>query len=276
LSPSAAGLPRGVRRRTRGLRREEVAELAGIGTGWYTFLEQGRDVRPSEGAVRRIARALQLDDAEKRYLLNLALESAPRGRGEEAITPVLRNVMSAGIACPAFVVGQRWDLLDYNELANAVFDFEHIPDRNLLRGTFTPEARLFHVYWEQMARQSVATFRARNARLLRDPWILGIIDELERLSPEFRAWWSEQAVSEMYSGHSTYDHPFVGRLQFDYTLLEPADSRNLTLQVCSADGVETEHRLAELVRQARRGEHDEAHNIHTVLAARTHRRAAAG
>ena len=93
LTPKAAGLPSGLRRRTPGLRREEVAQLAGIGSGWYTFLEQGRDVRPSEAALLRISSALELNQAEKKYLLNLALDSTPRSRAPEVVPPVLDSVL---------------------------------------------------------------------------------------------------------------------------------------------------------------------------------------
>jgi transcriptional regulator with XRE-family HTH domain len=101
LTPTAAGLPSGRRRKTPGLRREEVAELAGIGSGWYTFLEQGRDVRPSEGALFRIARALKLNRSERKYLLNLALESPPRSSAEEVIPPVVHLVATTrlGLSC---------------------------------------------------------------------------------------------------------------------------------------------------------------------------------
>src|SRR5215831_13978817 len=106
LMPKAAGLPSGQRRRTPGLRREEVAQLAGIGSGWYTFLEQGRDVRPSEEALLRISRALQLNQAEKKYLLNLALDSTPRTRASEVVPPVLHSVLTRALASPAGVLGQ--------------------------------------------------------------------------------------------------------------------------------------------------------------------------
>jgi transcriptional regulator with XRE-family HTH domain len=267
LTPVAAGLPSGQRRRTPGLRREEVAELAGIGSGWYTFLEQGRDVRPSEGALLRIARALQLNRAEKKYLLDLALESAPRSRAEEVVTPVLRSMVTRALASPAGVLGQRWDLLEYNPAANAVFDFEHAPACNILRLYFTPEARALLPNWPYAARQIVTEFRASNARFLRDPWIASFVDELKRESGEFSTWWAEQVVSEGSSGHLTCDHPFVGRLELEYTSLQPRDSPNLTLRVFEVCDRETRQRVDELVRQLRAGERSPTHNLWTALRA---------
>ena len=109
LSPGAAGLRSSGRRRTPGLRREEVAELAGIGTAWYTWLEQARDIRPSEGALRHIARALQLSEVERRYLVELATEHMPRAHRPEVVTPGLVAVLHA-FNGPAYIKGQRWDL----------------------------------------------------------------------------------------------------------------------------------------------------------------------
>jgi transcriptional regulator with XRE-family HTH domain len=250
------------------LRREEVAELAGIGSGWYTFIEQGRDVRPSEGALLRIARALKLNRAERKYLLNLALESVPKSRAEEVVTPVVHFLATRALECPAGVLGQRWELLEYNPAANAVWDFDFAPGHNMLRLYFTPEVRLLLPNWEHAARQIVSEFRASNARFLRDPWITSFVNDLKRDSPEFSVWWAEQVVSEGYSGHLTCDHPFVGRLEFEYTSLEPRDSPNLALRVFEACDKETRLRVDELIRQLLAGERSSTHNVWAALRAR--------
>jgi transcriptional regulator with XRE-family HTH domain len=268
LTPDAAGLPSGRRRRTPGLRREEVAELAGIGSGWYTFLEQGRDVRPSEGALLRIAQALKLNRAERKYLLDLALESGSSSRAEEVIPPVVHFVATRALECPAGIIGQRWDLLEYNDAANAVLDLDFAPGSNMLRLYFAPEARALLPNWQYAARQIVSEFRATNARFLRDPWIASFVDELKRESPEFSAWWAEQVVSEGSSGHLTCDHPFVGRLEFEYTSLAPRDSPNLAIRVFEAREKETQQRVDELIRQLLAGEHSSTHNVWTALRAR--------
>jgi transcriptional regulator with XRE-family HTH domain len=247
------------------LRREEVAELAGIGTGWYTFLEQGRNVRPSEEALLRIARALQLNRTEKQYLLHLALESGPKSRGEEVVTPALCSVVTRSLASPAGIIGQRWDVLEYNLALNAVFDFDYMPVRNILRLYFTPEARALLPNWQYAARQIVTEFRANNASSLRDPWIASLVDELKRQSPEFSAWWAEQVVGEGRSGHLTCDHPFVGHLEFEYTSLQACDSPNLTVRVFEPCDKGTRQRVDELISQLRAGQRSEAHNLWSAL-----------
>src|SRR5882672_33059 len=120
LTPADVGLPAGRRRRTKGLRREEVAFLACIGAAWYTWLEQARDIRPSEIALRHIARALRLTDPEKRYFLELALDRAQETPFGEPCDDAARSTLDT-ISGPAFVLGLGWDLLAYNEAANAVF-----------------------------------------------------------------------------------------------------------------------------------------------------------
>jgi transcriptional regulator with XRE-family HTH domain len=251
LTPEDAGLRLGShRRRTPGLRREEVAELAGIGTAWYTWLEQARDVRPSEQALRRIARALQFDETEKRYYLELALGCVPRSRGEELVPPELETLLH-GLAVPAYVKGLRWDVLAFNEAADATFEFSRAADPNVLRTAFHSDMRARLPNWEQYARQQVAMFRADCVGLLKEPLVGELVDELTQSSAEFREYWSEHAVEEMKSGHETYDHPHVGELSLTFTILQSADNPNLRLVVFQPDDEETEERLAQLL--ARRG-----------------------
>jgi hypothetical protein len=181
---------------------------------------------------------------------------------------VVHLVATRALDCPAGILGQRWELLEYNPAANAVWDFDFAPGHNVLRLYFTPQARLLLPNWQYAARQIVSEFRASNARFLRDPWIASFVDQLRRESPEFAEWWAEQVVSEGYSGHLTCDHPFVGRLEFEYTSLEPRDSPNLAIRVFDACDKQTQLRVDELMRQRRAGEHSSTHNIWTALRAR--------
>lgn len=264
LQPTSTGLRSGRRRLTPGLRREEVAELAGIGTTWYTWLEQARDVRPSEITLNSIARALRLSSVERRYLLDLALERAPRARSDVMATPTLLSIVN-GIPSPAAVLGPSWDILAYNVAANAVADLDYAPFRNWLRLMLTPQFRIFTRHWASMARQWVALFRAHNAGRLGDPAVQRLVSELTEQSPHFLKWWTEQEVSdEMNSGHLTYDHPFVGDLSFDFELLGVLENPDLLLYilVCSRD--ETRRRLEQLLRQERHGEHTPGHNVWTA------------
>jgi transcriptional regulator with XRE-family HTH domain len=268
LMPAAAGLPSGPRRRTPGLRREEVAALAGIGAAWYTWLEQARDIRPSEGTLRRIARALQLNDTERKYVLELALEHTPRRRPDEVVTPDLM-VLVDSIGAPAYLRGQRWDLVAYNERAAALFDFDYHPSGNLLYTTFCPQAQSFCPNWERTARRTLARFRFQNAGLLKDPWITEMVERLRHQSEAFRDWWAEQEVSDIDEPPCVMDHPFAGRLQFQLpTGLQVADRPNLRLEVFIGKNAETGRRIDELVRQRRGGQRSPAHNLYTALTAR--------
>jgi transcriptional regulator with XRE-family HTH domain len=274
LKPRDAGLRSGMRRRTPGLRREEVAELAGIGAGWYTFLEQGRDVRPSEAALRRIAKALRLDPVEEKYLLKLALQP-PRPTRHGVAPAELADVIQS-IASPAFVMGPDWDGLSCNEAASAVLDAPQLPDSNMLRLTFTPEFRVFVTNWEQRAQMIVAAFRAQSAASLSDPKIAALVDDLEKRCPPFREWWAEQTVAQETSGRWACDHPFVGRLQFNSVIFGVLDSPGLSLDICVCEGEESQRRVVELTRQLRNGEHSQAHNLWTALRVRLHENAQYG
>jgi len=264
LTPAAVGLPAGRRRRTKGLRREEIAYLAGIGAAWYTWLEQARDIRPSEIALRHIARALRLTDPEKRYFLELALDRAQETPFGEPCDDAARSTLDT-ISGPAFVLGLGWDLLAYNEAANAVFDFDYMPVRNFMRMCFTPQIRAFARDWEATARNCVAHFRGQHAGLLKNPKILELVDELKQQNEEFRGWWAEQTVSEERRSHKVLDHPFVGRLAFDQAwFLEPGCGV-LKLGICVWDGAQTRQRMDELIRQLRAGLRSSGDNLWTTL-----------
>jgi transcriptional regulator with XRE-family HTH domain len=256
---------------TPGLRREEVAELAGVGTTWYTWLEQARDIRPSEVTLRRIGRALQLTKPETRYLLELGLERAPKTPSDEVATPALQSIVD-GIASPVFVLGQLWDVIASNVAARALFDLDYAPSHNLLELFFTPQWQALHPNSAPMVRQKVALFRARSAALSGDAAFVDFVSRLAQRRPQFRELWAEQEVSdEMYSGHVTIDHPFVGRLSFDFEYLCVLESPDLVLEILVCDGTRdgvTRARLEELMLQQKRGEHSPEHNVWTALATR--------
>jgi transcriptional regulator with XRE-family HTH domain len=260
----SAGLRSTRRRLTSGLRREEVAELAGVGTTWYTWLEQARDIRPSEVTLNSIARALRLTSVERGYLLDLALERAPCTGCEAMPTPALLSIVN-GIDSPAVVLGPSWDIIASNLAATALIDLEYAPSRNLLQAIFSPQARAFYPNWASFAKQKVALFRAHSAGRLGHPAVQQLVSQLTHQSPEFRQWWAEHEVSdEMHSGHVVYNHPFVGRICFDFELLGVLESPSLLLEILVCSGAETRARLEELVRQERSGEHTPVHNLWTV------------
>jgi transcriptional regulator with XRE-family HTH domain len=266
LTPARAGLQSVRRRCTPGLRREEVAELAGVGPSWYTWLEQARDIRPSEITLRGIARALRLTKAEARYLLELGLECAPQTTSDEVVTPELVSIVR-GIHSPALVLGRLWDIVARNSAACALWDLDHAPSRNFLALCFAPQAQAMYPNLSQWVGHEVALFRARSASLQGHPEFVEFVSQLEQRSPLFRELWDEREVSdEMFSGHVTMDHPFVGRLTFAFEFLGVLESPSLMLKILVCDGVETTARCDALVRQLELGEHGPGHNVWTALA----------
>jgi transcriptional regulator with XRE-family HTH domain len=237
--PEELGLRRGSRRRTPGLRREEVAALAGVSTEWYTWLEQGRAVRPSAETLRRIAAALRLEPGEAEHLVTLAGHGVPRnGNGStrpSAITPRLQRFIDQLEYCPAWVYGERWDILAWNRAATLIYG-----DIGAMRGVerngvyqlfLAPRLRRMLVNWETHARECVARLRAIYARNVDDPWFNELIQLLRGGSPEFAGWWSAGDVQLEHDGVKCYEHPEVGRLSFDFTVLDVAEERLAALRL---------------------------------------------
>jgi transcriptional regulator with XRE-family HTH domain len=254
------------RRLTPGLRREEVAEIAGVGTTWYTWLEQARDIRPSERTLRRIARALQLDKPETKYLLDLGLEHRLRPSGDE---PVAREVMLIlkAMSTPAYLLGRTGNLLAYNGAANALLDLDYMPGPNFFKVLFAAPARALFANWAEYARHAVAVFRTRNADALGDPAMVEIIAELSRQSHEFAEWWAEHAISALRAINAELNHPFVGHLAFDNACMRVEEHPGLSLIALITEHEETRKGVSELVRQLERGEHDATHNVWHALGA---------
>ena len=253
LRPGQVGLPDGSRRRTPGLRREEVAALAGVSAEWYRWLEQARDVRASADALRRIADALRLEPGETRHLLALSghvWDDNGHASRIEAVTPHLQRLVDRLEYCPTWVLGERWDILAWNRAATVILgDLEAMRglERNALHVMFlSPPFRKMMVDWEPHARDMVAKVRLLHARHVDDPWFNEILSLLRERSAEFAAWWEERLVQLPRDGTKHYDHPRAGRLTFDYTVLDVADERFASLQLVSylpAPETDTERRL---------------------------------
>jgi transcriptional regulator with XRE-family HTH domain len=226
LSPQAAGLPAGARRRTPGLRREEAAQRAGVSTTWYTWLEQGRDVAASPEALARLADALQLSRAERAYLFNLA------GRRDPAAPDAAAPEAPAGLAeavarfdGPAYALDRCWNAACWNPAAGRLFTgwLDGGGERNLLRYLFrAPEARALIVGWAERASRVLAEFRADFSRSLNDPQMRRLVEEL-RSEPLFARLWDEQAVLSREGGLRRFDHPKDGPLAFEQFTFQPAD-----------------------------------------------------
>lgn len=229
LTPADVGLPAGSRRRTAGLRREEVAQLAGVSATYYTFLEQGRDVRPSRQVVAALAGALRLSPAERAHLFQLA--GIPLAADDqdlvETVDPVVGTLVSRLDPFPAYVKGGRWDVLAANRAARALFtDWAALApgDRNKVWWMFTdPAARKVYVEWEQEASDLLGRFRAAAARRPDDPAFTTLIERLHQASPEVRDWWPRYEVRPVGSGTKRLHHPALGDVAFQHTVLQVAD-----------------------------------------------------
>ena len=235
LQPADVGLPAGARRRTRGLRREEVAGLASISTTYYTFLEQGRDVRPSRQVLDALARALRMDGAERLHLHQLAHgdPAAPLPAAAEELSPDVVALVGRLDPHPAYVTGRRWDVLTANRAARALWtDWPSMApgDRNMLWWTFTdPAARSVFAEWEAEASVLLARFRASAARHADDPGFAALIDRVRPLSAEVRAWWPRHDVAPLASGTKRIRHPALGVIELRHVVLQLADDPEMKL-----------------------------------------------
>lgn len=236
LSPADVGLPGGIRRRTAGLRREEVASLASVGISWYTALEQGRDIRPSEGVLNSLANVLRLTTDERQHLFSLAgynLIVVPSRDIEEIISPAIRQVLNALEPNPAYVLGLCWNYLAWNEPAEQLFSIttpQGHYGRNLLWQLFmNPEKRAFYVNWEKVAQNVVAEFRGEVEQYACDSFISGLIDDLKAESADFNRMWDQYNVQRTVIRRKDMLHPLAGNLSFDHTPLMLAEHPTLKM-----------------------------------------------
>jgi transcriptional regulator with XRE-family HTH domain len=222
------------------LRREEVAELANIGVSWYTLLEQGHDVHPSRQVLESLSQALRLTPAEEQHLFLLALQELPaRPMAEEVqITPALERVVNALDPHPAFLIGRRWDVLFWNRAAELLFRFQEEPcpphSLNVVWRFFMRQARTLDLHWQQQAQNLVAQFRADYARYSEDASFQEIIEDLQRVSPQFRLWWEQQDVRGLPDGTRTMQHPALGLLEFDHVTFQTSITPDLRVKVYAA------------------------------------------
>ncbi|MFF9478142.1 helix-turn-helix domain-containing protein [Streptomyces sp. NPDC014733] len=261
LDPDALGLPGGLhRRRVRGLRREEVAQLAGISVDYYTRIEQGRAPAISDGVLDALAGALRLTGGEATYLRNLASHGRRTpGRGPDApgrtVRPEVRQLLHAmDGAVPAMVFGRGLDILAWNTLGGRIgFDLAALaPERrnSALLVFLDPAARALHPDWERVTEQAAAALRAESGRHPDDPRIRTVVGELLDRSPEFRRVWTAQAVSECRYGVKRLVHPEVGTLDITFESLRlSVEDDQLLVTYSAQEGSLTEARLRELARR---------------------------
>jgi len=222
LDPAAFGLSRS-RRRTPGLRREEVAQRANISPTWYTWLEQGRGGAPSADVLDRITRALMLTEVEREHLFLLGLGRPPevRYKPAEGVTPRLQRLLDALEVSPALIKTPLWDVIAWNRAAAAVLnDYAALPpdQRNILRMIFLdPRVRAAQFEWDKVARFVVSAFRADAARAGANVEIEPLVAELCGRSPEFAAMWRDNDVRSYGEGVKNIRHPVLGPVAFEYS-----------------------------------------------------------
>ncbi|RUW32580.1 MULTISPECIES: helix-turn-helix transcriptional regulator [unclassified Mesorhizobium] len=224
LDPAAFGFATG-RRRTQGLRREEVAQRANISPTWYTWLEQGRGGAPSADVLNRIATGLMLTEPEREHLFMLGLGRPPevRYRNVDSVTPRLQRVLDAFDRSPAIIKTATWDVVAWNRAAAAMLtDYSKLPreQRNILRLMFgNPRVREAQDDWESVARFVVGSFRADAVRAGAGAEVTELVEELSRASPEFAALWRDNDVVAAHGeGVKRLRHPEIGLIELEFSV----------------------------------------------------------
>jgi transcriptional regulator with XRE-family HTH domain len=252
LDPAAFGFMPG-RRRTAGLRREEVAQLANISPTWYTWLEQGRGGAPSREVLNRIARALRLTPPEREHLFILAFGHPPDAQFivSGAVTPRLQRVLDA-LTIPAIVKTVTWDVIAWNRAAASVLtDYGQLPlaERNVLRRMFTdPEVRRAQSDWQAMALLVVSAFRADVARAGKSTQTDKLVAELSRLSPEFDTLWRSNDVVSHGEGAKRIYHPQAGAIDLEFSTFTVEGRPDLAMLVFNPTTEESRQKIDEQVK----------------------------
>ena len=256
VDPSRAGLPPDGRvRRVPGLRREEVALLAGVSTDYYARLEQGRRITPSPAVIEAIGRALGLDAAGRAHLEDLiGMTAAParrRAPGVQRVRPGLYQLLDALDGEPALVLGRRTDVLAVNRMGAALFaDFERMPPghRNYARWMFLgEEARSLFVDWDDQARAAVESLRFEVGRDPDDRATIALVAELRERSREFDQWWEQHRVHQRTHGSKRLRHPLVGDLTVEYETLTPPGDPDTTLFIYTTEADSPSRRAMDIL-----------------------------
>ena len=256
--PEELGLPRGRRRRTPGLRREEVAAAAGVSAEWYTWLEQARDVRPSAQVLTRIGTALRLEPNETRHLLTLGGYAVPASGSDlprsVSVSLRLQRLIDQMDFGPAWVFGERWDIVAWNRAASVIHgDLAGLQgiERNALYQLFLGDRmRSMLVDWDTHGRMCVAKLRSAYASRVDDPWFNELVTLLRTRSEQFEAWWNQNDIETSQEGVKHYEHPEAGRLVFDYSVLDVLDERMSSLRLVAyvpAPGTGTREKMIKLL-----------------------------
>jgi transcriptional regulator with XRE-family HTH domain len=240
-APESLGLPPGSRRRTPGLRREELAQLCGLSTTWFTWIEQGRDVSVSPSALARLASSLRLGRAERSYLFDIAGKRDPDAAaddGDALIAPAVLACVET-IRSPAYILDRTWTARSWNAKARHLFagwlDAPGEHRYNLLRFIFlTPSARTLICDWEARARRVAAEFRAAYSAHFNDPILHALIAELREGSREFAQFWEQHGVLGREGGERTFNHPRDGFVRYEQVTFDLASQSDVKLTLLVA------------------------------------------
>ena len=237
IKPEQVGITQVSRRRTPGLRREEVAELAGVGTTWYTWLEQARDIQPSSEVLRRLGSALHLKPAEMRHLFALAGKALPVvvDPSTEIVSESTLRLLNISLkSSPAIVLGHRWDVIASNEEAKALMPTlctGTLEERNLIHHVFRGDSATRFSGWEANARRVLAEFRASISDSLDNPWVLELVNSMKANSSDFATWWRDHDVRDRQPIFLDSNHPTKGQVRFERQVLRPAEDLKLTILI---------------------------------------------
>jgi transcriptional regulator with XRE-family HTH domain len=235
ISPSQVGLPTNTNRRTPGLRREEVAQLSGVGLTWYTWLEQGRPIHVSVSIIESLSRALLLDNSERKHLYLLANQPFPSDLVgcEDPIRPALIHVLDSQKLCPTFIIDLRWNIIKWNFAADLVYENlaqTNAGERNIVWMMFTDEIyKKLSFDWATNAKRLLANFRASCGEYIDDPWLISFIEDLKQRSSNFLEWWSLHEIDDSHEIYNKVNHPTVGKLEFEVNNFTVTDDPELRL-----------------------------------------------
>ncbi|KAB8144480.1 helix-turn-helix domain-containing protein [Chloroflexia bacterium SDU3-3] len=257
VAPEQAGFARGLRRRTPGLRREEVALLVGVSTEWYTWLEQGRDINVSVQVLERLASVLRLDASERDHLFLLALrQPAPvETFAPPTVSPMVQQFLDHLGAAPAGAVDARMNVVACNDAYRLTFvvrDATNERERNLIWRLFSEHGQRNNLEWAELARVYLAQFRVGYGRFIGDPWWAEMIADLSEISPMFRELWPRHEVGDVSEGRKTMRNAQVGVLHFDFLWLQAVGSSDLRLLIHTPrPGTGTAEKIEQLLAAAR-------------------------
>lgn len=257
LNPADFGISNQKHRRTAGLRREEVADLAGISVTWYTWMEQGRNIQVSMTVLENLSRALRLDPTEREHLFALAGKAdTKKVLPLENVSESLRNIVISMKDNPACILGKRWDILVWNDAASALLgDFDAMPpeERNTIWRLFTnPELQQRIVNQKEITEQILAQFRVTYDKYAGDLLFEELVEKLKAVSPEFKQMWSHHNVLGKDSGYREVNHPLVGKMAFQHGTFRVYDSPEMKfLLYVPLQKFDTTRKLQEIIDEFR-------------------------